>query len=171
MSLSGLFVGKRPEQRLFTPPSMERHPSRINGKPSGGLWTSPETGPGRSAWLDWCRDEMPHRPRYQRMWRLTATSPRIYTINTFADLKHAIQRWPHQCYPDVPPWSSLADEWEIDYVAMADEYDAVELTDDGQWATRLSFPENLYGWDVASILWLRWMFDSVTLVKRRQRAA
>ena len=38
MSLSGLFVGKRPEERLFVPPSMSRIDGhRSIGKPVGGL--------------------------------------------------------------------------------------------------------------------------------------
>ena len=53
---------------------------------------------------------------------------------------------------------------------MPADYDAVYLTEEGQGATRLSYPVDLYGWDVPSILWLRWMFDRVEPVRRRRAA-
>lgn len=169
--LSGLFVGKRPEERLFEPPSMDLFDGhRGRRKPHGGLWTCPEMELGRSAWIDWCMAEGCQKwIRHKRLWRVVAAEPRVYVIDSFRDLKRALKRWPHRPYADtdIP---SLRREREIHYVAMAEEYDAVYLTEEGQWATRLTFPDNLYGWDVPSILWLRWVFDRVEPVRRLKAA-
>lgn len=166
---SGLFIGKRPDAALFEPVSMSiQDGHRSRGKPRGGLWTCPDAGDGRSAWVDWCRNEGPSsRVKHRRLWRVVARDPRVYTIKTLADLKRAITRYPHQRYPDS---QFLRDEYEIDFEAMAADYDAVYLTEEGQGATRLSYPVDLYGWDVPSILWLRWMFDRVEPVRRRRAA-
>ena len=46
----------------------------------------------------------------------------------------------------------------LDFERMAADFDAVHLTDEGQWATRLTQP-SLYGWDCESTCWLRWAFE------------
>lgn len=165
--LNVLFVGRRPNLSLFMPISMKSEGHRPLNKPVGGLWTCPDNERGSSAWREWNRSERCDFTRGLRTWRLTAEEPRVYTIDTLADLKRALRVWPHERYPDIP---SLRGEYEIDFEGMASEYDAVYLTEDGQWRTRLSWPENLYGWDVPTILWLRWMFTGVEIV-RRQRVA
>jgi hypothetical protein len=165
-----LFVGRRPRPELFEPISMALGNGvryRTPKKPLGGLWTCPDDPRGRSAWRTWNHQARTGFTRYRRTWRLTAVEPRIYTIDTPADLRVALDRWPHQAFPDLP----LLYNREIDYAAMlADGYDAVELTEDGHWATRLTFPDSLYGWDVPTILWLRWAFSDVSPVSSRGHA-
>jgi len=45
-----------------------------------------------------------------------------------------------------------------DYEECATRYDAIHLTDRGQWATRMTHPKNLYGWDCESVLILNKTF-------------
>lgn len=167
-----LFVETRPRPDLFDPVGMagdngQRY--RPIGKPFGGLWTSPDHPRGRSAWRTWCRQEGTDFTRRLRTWRLTAVDVRVYTIDDHDDLLAALDRWPHKRYRDSP---RLFCDREIDYAAMAaDGYDAIHLTEEGQWRTRLSFPDNLHGWDVPTIFWLRWMFTDVSPVRRPRAPA
>jgi hypothetical protein len=48
----------------------------------------------------------------------------------------------------------------LDFERMAQDFDGMHLTDEGQWSTRLTQP-SLYGWDCESTCWFRWMFDRV----------
>jgi hypothetical protein len=160
--ISCLFVGKRPEEHVFEPITMTG--DRLFKKPRGGLWTCQDDPRGRSHWREWNRSEGCSFTRGMPTWRLTVPEARVYTIDTYVDLCTALRRWPHHRYADSR-FHSLREEVEINFEAMAAEYDAVELTEEGQWRTRLSHPHNLYGWDVPTILWFRWMFEGVERVR------
>lgn len=125
-------------------------------KPHGGLWTSSYLGPKRiSGWVEWCRVEVPELAK-GTLWLLEPDkSARIAVIDTYSDLDQLLSK-----YALV---GGLLDDLGIrylDYEAMALDFDGLHLTDRGQWATRLSFPFNLYGWDCESTLWFRWAFKS-----------
>lgn len=70
-------------------------------------------------------------------------------IDSIADLTTVVDAFPATLgFPGAsryPDWLALA----------AAGWDAVYLTDKGQWATHMSHPLDLYGWDCASVLWLR----------------
>lgn len=127
-------------------------------KPRGGLWTSTYDERYGSGWIQWCLSESfdcgPADPVF-RVWTLEPDpAARIYEIDTYADLARLCERYgqtiEHGSYSETcPAWSRIARD-----------YDAVHLTDEGQWATRFSDP-NLYGWDCESTLWLRWAFVAV----------
>jgi hypothetical protein len=119
----------------------------------GGLWTAPVTATGPNgeptdtAWLQWCRSE-----DFGSNTHLTLIVPeldaRVLLIDRLADLVAIVDEFPSpsgltsgRCYP---AWTAIA----------AAGWDAVCLTDAGQWATRLSRPD-LYGWDAATVFWLR----------------
>lgn len=126
-------------------------------KPSGGLWTSTYDERHGSGWVQWCLDEEYSLPK-AGLWQCTLLHPsptaRVYEIDTLADLKRLLRTFGENTlgaglrfgYPD--------------FEAVAREFDAIHLTDAGQWATRYSEP-SLYGWDCESTLWLRWVFASV----------
>lgn len=142
------------------------NPARMNAvenkqygfvKPTGGLWTStyrPDEPVG-SGWGEWCI-EADYRDIYASSWWLLTPSEesRIVTINTLKDLK-ALMREYKYC-PHGAPYP--------DFEAISRDYDAIHLTDKGQCETRLSMPENLYGWDCESTLWFRWVFTEVTQI-------
>lgn len=122
-------------------------------KPNGGLWTStydPERG---SAWVQWCLSEEFDIPT-DGVWQGRILTPRrdarIAVIDSLDDLERLYRRYPLEVISGL--WSVL------DFERMAADYDAVHLTDDGQWATRLTHPYSLYGWDCESTNWFRWAF-------------
>lgn len=74
---------------------------------------------------------------------------RIYTIDSYGDLERLAKQYKY----------NLSISQYLDFEALSKDYDAIELTDNGQIETRFSEPYNLYGWDIASILILN--FDVI----------
>jgi hypothetical protein len=153
-----------PDEKYFRAVEGTEHPQ---AKPPAttGFWTStydPRTGSG---WVQWCLDEEFCCDRANPVFPLWTLEPdpvaRIYTVDTYADLEALVAEYPHRRdYPNrgYGAWTDLKPNWEH----IARDYDAVHLTEEGQWATRLTHPLDLYGWDCESTLWLRWMFLSAT---------
>jgi len=126
-------------------------------KPRGGLWTSTHTPADvhLSDWSRWCHDEMPEWLHHRIAWKLQPRAARLIVIDTLADLVSVVRQFPavDRRYSDRaehPDWHAIAGAG----------YDGVHLTEKGQWRTRMSMPENLYGWDCESTLWFRWCFAS-----------
>lgn len=126
---------------------------------AGGLWTAPVTNstpdglPADSAWLEWCRIETPTGDYTHLTEIIPDASARVLVVDTQSDLIRIVDAYPasydlHLSSIDdrYPDWPALA----------ANGWDALYLTDNGQWETRLP-PRgpNLYGWDVATVFWLR----------------
>lgn len=128
----------------------------------GGLWTAPVTkeGPGgrisRTAWTDFCSwegiDTGPDAPRFLEI--VPNPDARVLIIDTLADFKAILAVYglvgfgpTARLFPEYPNWEHM----------VADAIDAVYLTDMGQAETRLpaSGDPSLYGWDVATVLWIR----------------
>ena len=110
-------------------------------KPYGGLWTSPLHS--KYGWIDWCKAENFHRFFNNRVTLLL--SGRILKINSLNDLKTKFD-WFEFGY--TPDWKQLYPDFE----KMAKKYDAIFLTSEGQWRTRLTRPFSLYGWDCECVL-------------------
>ena len=151
-----LWVSRRtPEQRHFQ--QIENDPG-MGIKPRGGLWTSTYR-PGEDAgsgWVEWCLGEQWGVPSDYR-WKawLFKIPPRmqIYRIDTYEDLRRLVE----SSFGIGGPGRALhSGGLGIDYAKMARAYDAIHLTENGQWETRLSHPHTLYGWDCESVLWLHW---------------
>lgn len=131
-------------------------------KPSGGLWTAPVTRHAagglvlESAWSEWCVETMDWDPIEARFLLIQPNAgARVLLVNTMDDLRRLVAAYPNReaCAPALQRLAERYPNW----LAMAADWDAVYLTDAGQWATRLPpYGEpNLYGWDCASVLWLR----------------
>ena len=59
------------------------------------------------------------------------------------------------------------DDWltrVLDFEKLATVFDGIWLTASGQSQTRLSQPDNLYGWDLESVLWFKWSFSETRTV-------
>jgi hypothetical protein len=125
-------------------------------KPEGGLWTSTLLPKSGSDWVEWCAIEDFDAP-YEKIWHVLKPLPaRILVIDSLADLEAVLPKYSVKLalslrYPD---FEKLATAW-----------DAIHLTSRGQVETRLSYPDNLYGWDSESTLWFRWCFDEVRRVE------
>lgn len=125
-------------------------------KPRGGLWTSPIDS--SFGWIDWCKAENFREEHFKpgNFFVIDLKeNAKIYKIDTLEDLV-SLQRK----YPDLSRKHlnfSLFKEsctellHELDFEKISKEYDAIFLTEDGQWKTRVSYP-NLYGWDCECVL-------------------
>ena len=124
----------------------------IGVKPRFGLWTSSYVE-GCSAWVEWCRDENFCNP-YALNWFLLEPNPkaRVLVIDTLADLKRLLAEFKQ---PPAPGFEAIT-TWP-DFERIAEHWDAMHLTEAGQWRTRLTLP-SLYGWDSESTLWFHWCF-------------
>lgn len=132
-------------------PSRLVKPYGDHTKPTGGLWTSTWDEDAGSGWTRWCDEEQFRGPQHE-VWLLTPDpEARVYTVDNYTHLERL-----HRMY-GVAPLDYPTLRWEY----IAERYDAVHLTEDGQWRTRLTRPYSLYGWDCESTVWLRWSFTAV----------
>lgn len=149
-----LWIGNHeplPEVLMNMPPLRNGH-----WKPVGGLWTSTYLPDGEhpSEWVRWCSSEMPNWIKGRERWLLMPQPARVFVIDGIGDLHKAMRCWP------LAPIYRGADK-AIDFTAMAEEYDAVRVTEEGHWRTRMTFPLNTYAWDCESTCWFRWCFERV----------
>jgi hypothetical protein len=151
-----LYVGSMPTEAQFRPIENEWH------KPRGGLWTSTYDPRLGSDWVQWCLSEEFGVPEAGwQSWVLTPTNDaRVLTIDSLVDLELV-------CRDYLAKPEHLGSMCPLDYERLAEEYDAVHLTEQGQWRTRLSLHHSLYGWDCESSLWLRWAFSDVQSLGRQ----
>ena len=129
---------------------------------SGGLWTSSLTTDGRSGWIDWCLNENFEGPEFD-IWHLDPNpAASVYTIDTYNDLAALASRFPPACdHPKgCPTWGDGIGSG-VGWRRVAKEYDAVRVTEEGEWKMRLSDPISIYGWDCESTVWFRWKFLDV----------
>lgn len=132
-------------------------------KPFYGMWTSTWNEETRlSSWVEWCQSEF-QEPLQDKHWFLLTprTDIRLYTIDTLADLIWLIERYRR----DMGARLGFMRHQYLDYERVAQDYDAVHLTEEGQWRTRLSSPADLYGWDCECTLWFRWCFERVEQIE------
>jgi len=129
----------------------------VKPEPGSGLWTSTYRD-GGSAWVD-AAEEMGFSPRSVN-WFVLEPDPnaRVLVMRTLADLRRLLRDF---AAPPLWPGSNMM--WP-DFERISDNWDAIHLTEAGQWKTRLTIP-SLYGWDSESTLWFRWRFTSCRRVE------
>lgn len=132
---------------------------------TGGIWTSSWDETNGTDWLRWCQSESFSGPSWD-MWLLEPDPDAVVVqISEFADLAELIRKYPHPKNGwEKAKWgkvmSSVSLNEGLDFEKLAEDFHGVNLTQNGQWATRYSNP-GLYGWDCESTLWLRWNFVSI----------
>lgn len=127
-----------------------------------GLWTSTYLPDWNypSEWVEWCVSEDFNRPYAKTWWLLTPRKDaRIFVTETQCDLLHLMKAYPYQSR-----YSALHMTM-IDFEAMAQDYDGMWLTSEGNARLHLSHPYDLNGWDVESTLWFRWCFASAKKIE------
>jgi hypothetical protein len=158
--LRHLYTGKaKPSRDRFKPALNVR--SSFPKPKAGGLWTSPPGANGGSAWTDWCLSEEYQDPPFPFYELIPEPDAQMYVIDSYADLVALMAQYGRQPYEDVKPGDALYDVRVFDWEKMAQDVDALHLTEAGQWATRFTHPLDLYGWDCASTLWFGWKFSDV----------
>lgn len=125
-------------------------------KPQGGFWTSTFLD-GSGGWARFCESE-DFRDVTAQHWFLLEVDPtaRVYMIAGLTDLQALLADFT----VEQPAYSTFR---RLDFERLSERYDGINLTEEGQWATRLS-RDNLYGWDCESTLWFRWKFTSVAKI-------
>ncbi len=143
MKLTQTWVGVDFDPRRINP-IVNKWPSEAKG--SGGLWTC-----SGNEWWDWMTEETSWIKDDTKMYRLTieVDEDRKIVIETYGDLERLIQVFGYASTHSAMLSMSRYPDWE----KVFQSYDVVEMTEKGQWATRLSLPYSLYGWDVASYYW------------------
>ena len=127
-------------------------------KPKGGLWSSPYNKDTISGWYQFCKDEnfIKGDNSVGVIFSLKEEA-RIYTIDTKEDLDNLANKYPIVVKENLR-YNFMS---TIDYTKVSKDYDAIYLTDKGQWATRFSRPNTLYGWDCETLLVLN--FNAIDL--------
>lgn len=139
-------------------------------KPSGGLWTSTYDPTCGSDWVQWNLREGPARVLGEdadKHWEETSEIPwdfrklyfhayvlypklaSIFVIDSIEDLIYLRQNYSE---------NKEVGRLKLDFEKMSQDFDALHLTQNGQWETRFGDP-NIYGWDVESTIWFRWVFE------------
>ena len=100
---------------------------------SGGLWTSPVESTYN--WEQWCKDEDCCIERLSTSFLLEIKTDRICIINSYQDLKEKMIN-PGFMYLKFGRIAT------IDFERMAEHYDGIWLTADGEGQTRYTSPFN-----------------------------
>lgn len=106
----------------------------IAAKPWGGLWSSPVNS--AFGWRDWCVREEFRLSSLGVSFEFVFDGD-VFVIDGMDDLKKLplIEYYPFIVYPD--------------YEKVAQEYDAIFLTENGEHLTKYTF---MYGWDCECVL-------------------
>lgn len=108
-------------------------------KPKGGLWTSPIES--NWAWKHWCESEQFRDCDEENSFTISLKpDAKILKIDEAGDLM------------GLPKKILIESIVYPDFEKLAEMYDAIWLTEKGQWETRYSQPMSLYGWDCESVL-------------------
>lgn len=110
-------------------------------KPDGGLWTSPLNS--KYGWKEFCQSERFRVNHLKSRMILKLKSTKILTIDCVEDLNKI--EW--MKINDLPFYKESPN-----FEKLQEKYDAIHLTLNGQNETRHSYPNNLYGWDVETVL-------------------
>jgi hypothetical protein len=119
-------------------PNIKTHHTWPSIKPVGALYTSPVDS--EYGWRHWTDEERYERGRYRIVLNVDLTH--CLKIDSVDDM-------------DLLPWqthSQLKQLHWVDYSVLVQRgVQAIWLTTEGQWATRLTYPRNLYGWDCETV--------------------
>jgi hypothetical protein len=133
-------------------------------KPRGGLWTSTYIREIGSDWIQRGR-EMSLIPDPVRGFIChPAADARIFTIDGVNDLLELLKHYERP--PIIPGITMFA---SIDFDRIREDFDAIHLTEEGQWRTRLPglfsnddcFAPSLSGWDCESTICMNCKFDRI----------
>lgn len=114
------------------------------------LWTSPIDS--KWGWKDWCKAEGFGDLSYEVHLKLSEQA-RLFTIDGPDDLMYLVNRYPGP----VEAWRSPYQRTNIDWVRFAGDFDAVHLTEQGNYTLHLPidgplpFGIDLNSWDCESV--------------------
>lgn len=167
-----IILGKKElNKEVFKPVSNRT----CSNKPEGGLWASPYY-PNKeyiSGWHEWCSSEMEDWLSNDSVILKLKEDAKVFTIDNQKDLIKFINIV-----------GIVEDEFTLrmglkmfaypNFEKASQIFDAIHLTEEGQWRTRFSDNKcdyNLYGWDCESVLILnfncikKWEYKKLDIVK------
>lgn len=111
----------------------------------GGIWTSSYTplDDFLSDWHQWCHCEMQSWIPKNKYLIIPRNDADVFLIKGMNELLFLTR------YFSLGSCGSII---YLDFEKMENYFDALSLTEEGQWNTRLTHP-SLYGWDSESTLW------------------
>lgn len=132
-------------------------------KPFGGLWTTPTGAP---TWLAWCDRENFRPEKTLTNYELAPVKDlTLVVIDSLEDLENLLNVY---ALPRSSEYSTILHYHQLtrvlNFEKLATVFDGIWLTETGQSQTRLSQPDNLYGWDLESVLWFKWSFSETRTV-------
>lgn len=153
-----LFVGlEEPSPDLFEP--VTNSDDCLGAKPRGGLWTSTYNPSYGSDRIRWCMAEDFRVPRAG--WKAWLLTPVRHAVVLGIDEKRILDVLIRQ-FGRAPRYEMHEGQRVPDFEKLAaGGFDAIHLTARGEQRTRHSMPNNLYGWDCESTIWLHWAFSEV----------
>lgn len=128
---------------------------KLTCKPVGVhiLWTSPVDSV--EGWYEWCQAAafMSGIQGHQH-WQLTLSdAANLLVIDKESDLEPIVQEFPCSCSECIRyQRMKLTLGFPVDFPALAEKYDGIHLTAEGQWRTHLTTPLSLYGWDCETVV-------------------
>lgn len=154
-----LFLSEtEPDENLFNPVTGFRS---THNKPVGGLWTSSkyraDSGMPTSSFIEWSKGNLKYDEE-QYVWEIKINKPvKLLVVNNSNDLIH---------------FSTLVDkgtideryEFNLDYIFNKLCCDGIWLTNEGVRNLCNILTDKKYSlksWDVESIIWSKWLFDSI----------
>ena len=114
-------------------------------KPEGGLWTC--SIDSEYDWKTWCKEEEWSKGSLKDFFLIKLkNTARVLKIDCLKDLEETYQKY------HITANVNMAFIRSLNFEELCKDFDAIWLTEKGQWETRLGFPLNLYGWDCESVL-------------------
>lgn len=105
----------------------------------GGLWTSPVDS--KWGWKDWNDSEQYIKcDKYNSFTISLKSNAKIFVINS------------HEDFINAPLINGYNDTMVLDFELISKKYDAIWLTEEGEFKTRYNVKNNLYGWDCETVL-------------------
>lgn len=131
-------------------------------KPVGGMWTSTYTPEDKydSDWIRWCSTEGFYGGRHK--WLLEPKDNLdVLVVDSLEDLRMVAKAYKKSTYRGKP--AELLPDTVIDFATIAENFDAMRLTEEGQWETRTPSRDepNLNCWDSESVLNFRWNWKNI----------
>lgn len=144
----------------------------VKPKHRSGMWSSSlinQDGKITSDWVEWCRAEN-FGPDKQD-WYLLYPKPKI-KIFQIDNIDDCVWLDTNDFLIKENIIHTGLNHMSMDFVKLKKAgFDGINLTEEGQHATRWHKLYSLYGWDCESTVWLNWNFTRVELYIRDENAS
>lgn len=144
----------RPDPAKFDTVDGEMH---LPIKPTGGMWTSTYTPEDEydTDWIRWCSTEGFYGGRHKWLMK-PKPDLHVLVVDSIEDLRAVTKVYEKDTYKGQD--ASLISDEVIDFPKIAEDFDAMRLTKEGQRETHITAMDDpdLYGWDTESVLHFRW---------------